>query len=120
LKFDAQRRIRLSGDFRAARERGEDRSCGPFLARYRFRDPEDPTATLGPRLGIIASRRVGNAVCRNRAKRRVRALFVKHFLTLTFALDLVIIVRKTFPSHSFADLDIRFGKLATFLTTSHE
>ena len=27
-----------------------------------------------PRLGITASRKIGNAVCRNRAKRRLRAL----------------------------------------------
>lgn len=102
------------------RERGQERSCGPFLARYRLRDSGETEANIGPRLGIIASRRVGNAVCRNRAKRRIRALFIKHFLPLCFPLDLVIIVRKTLPSHSFADLDLRFDKLVTFLKSSHE
>ncbi len=31
-------------------------------------------ATFGPRVGLTASRRVGNAVARNRARRRLRAV----------------------------------------------
>ena len=34
----------------------------------------DPAPVPGPRVGFTASRKVGNAVARNRAKRRLRAL----------------------------------------------
>ena len=44
------------------------------------------------RLGLVASRRVGNAVERNRAKRRVREWFRKHS-ELPLGADLVVILR---------------------------
>jgi len=52
--------------------------------------------TLGrDRLGIIASKRVGGAVDRNRAKRRVRALFRQEISRPSTAdFDLVVIVRQ--------------------------
>ena len=53
--------------------------------------------TLGrDRLGIIASKRVGGAVDRNRAKRRVRALFRQELSRPASALDFdfVVIVRQ--------------------------
>ena len=46
-----------------------------FLLQGRPR-PEDEQAAIGPgaRIGFTASKKVGNAVARNRAKRRLRAL----------------------------------------------
>ena len=45
-----------------------------------------------PRLGIAASQKIGNAVIRNRTKRRVRELFRVH-KPLT-AIDIVVIPRR--------------------------
>ena len=46
------------------------------------------------RLGIIASKKIGNAVARNRAKRRIREVFrqIKH--RIEPALDIVVISGK--------------------------
>ena len=52
------------------------------------------------RLGITASRRVGNAVIRNRVKRRIREWFRRDGQTLLHGRDLVVIARP-----SAADLD---------------
>ncbi len=51
-----------------------------------------PNEEGSPRLGIAASQKIGNAVIRNRAKRRVRELFRSH-KPLT-GIDIVVIPRR--------------------------
>jgi ribonuclease P protein component len=58
-----------------------------------------PNARARDRLGVIASRRVGGAVARNRAKRRLRALFRAESRTVAPAggctpMDVVAIARR--------------------------
>ena len=74
--------------------------------------------TLGQdRLGIIASKRVGNAVHRNRAKRRVRELFRQneHGVTRPTGFDFVVIVRSELVRAPFpavaADFEAALKKL---------
>ncbi|QMU56868.1 MAG: ribonuclease P protein component [Boseongicola sp.] len=49
--------------------RAERISTPAFTLQYRQRDPDDAT---GIRVGFTCSKKVGNAVARNRAKRRLR------------------------------------------------
>jgi ribonuclease P protein component len=58
-------------------------------------------------LGIIASRRVGNAVKRNYGKRVFRELFRKHAGELPQGSELVVVLRGHYNKHSFADLEAR-------------
>jgi ribonuclease P protein component len=46
------------------------------------------------RLGITASRRIGNAVQRSRARRLIREAFRAFFAELPASLDIVVIVRR--------------------------
>ena len=55
-----------------------------------------PNVVGRPRLGIIVSKRVGNAVARNHVKRRVREWFRHHLASLP-AVDVVIIGRQGSP-----------------------
>ncbi len=66
-----------------------------------------------PRLGLIASRKLGPAVARNRAKRRLRDLFRRHREALgpDAAIDIVAIPRREICHAPFADVE------ADFLTT---
>ena len=57
------------------------------------RPPIAPGHDDAPRLGIVASRKVGPSVSRNRAKRLVREAFRLHPDVFPRGLDVVIIVR---------------------------
>lgn len=63
------------------------------------------------RLGITASRKVGNAVVRNRFKRRVREWFRHRRWDLPEVLDLVVIARPSGSRLSLVALDERLSQL---------
>jgi len=60
------------------------------------------------RVGIIATKRLGNAVKRNRAKRLLRELFRVHHGTLVVPCDLVIIARSSLFHAQYSDLETSF------------
>jgi ribonuclease P protein component len=95
-RLTAVQRLRTAGDFDEARRQGRRVETAPFTLRMRMR-------TEGPRrLGVIASRRAGPSVSRNRAKRVLRELFRRNQEELPASCDIVVIVRANFFEHSFA------------------
>lgn len=91
-RFRPAVRLRRRTEFTAVQQGGR-RVSGRFvtvLAR--------PNAIAHDRLGIIASRKVGGAVIRNRAKRRLRDVFRRQQPDVPAAsllpLDIVIIARR--------------------------
>jgi ribonuclease P protein component len=88
---DARRRQRLtrSRDFDAVYRRGRSVSTR-YLVLYAF--PRDGDRD-GPRLGLAVSRQLGNAVERNRLKRRLRAAFDELYDALPVGNDYVLIAR---------------------------
>ena len=63
------------------------------------------------RLGITTSRKVGNAVVRNRFKRRLRAWFRANRSDLPGEVDLVVIARRAGANLSLDQLDRRLRGL---------
>ena len=63
-----------------------------------------------PRYGIIASKKVGNAVRRNFAKRRIRSLEKKFFSHGDKNLDFVVIVKKNLLNENFKILSNQLEK----------
>ena len=57
---------------------------------------------------MIASRRVGNAVKRNKGKRIIRELFRMHESKLGSGCDLVVILRANFNQYSFNELQLHY------------
>ena len=88
-RFGPAARLRSRAEFTAVQEGGR-RAPGRFLTML-----ARPNSVGHDRLGIIASKRVGSAVARNRAKRRIRELFRQDGSRPagTANLDLVVIAR---------------------------
>ena len=83
----APNRLRERSDFATAiRAPGATRAGSRILVVHA--NVTDSRAGLPPRVGFVVSKAVGNAVVRNRMKRRFRAL-----------------VRETFPAHSIPGAD---------------
>lgn len=59
----------------------------------------------GVRLGITVSRKVGNAVCRNRLKRWIREFFRLHRAALISGMDLSIVARSGAAGLDHAQLE---------------
>jgi ribonuclease P protein component len=87
-----QRRHRLtrSQDFDAVYRRGRSTSTR-YLVLYWF--PRDAEDDAEPRLGLAVPKSAGNAVDRNRIKRRLREIWATRLPGLTAGCDYVIVVR---------------------------
>ena len=57
------------------------------------------------RFGFVVSKRVGNAVTRNRVKRRLRAIFAHHMLHIRSGFDIVVICRPSIALLAFHNLE---------------
>jgi ribonuclease P protein component len=64
-----------------------------------------PGSTSMARLGITVSRKVGNAVCRNRIKRWIREYFRLHRVQLTPPVDINIVAKRHAGNLSHDELD---------------
>ncbi len=61
---------------------------GPFAVIYILKN-----RNLGPRLGITTGKKLGKAVCRNRAKRLITAAFSECMPNISGNLDFIIVAR---------------------------
>ncbi len=96
--------LRRNADFGAVREQGRRIDCGAFMLTWRVRPAAGPA-----RVGVVASRAaVGDAVRRNRAKRRLREIYRKHQNLVPAGLDLVLTARAALLRLEFADVEQRF------------
>ena len=102
MGIPASNRLRKPREFQGVRSLGDRIHCGPFIFQCLVSESRS-----APRLGIVASRRVGNAVKRNYGKRMFRELFRKHAAELPQGSELVIVLRSNFNRHSFEDLEAR-------------
>jgi ribonuclease P protein component len=64
------------------------------------------------RLGVTASRKVGNAVVRNRVKRRIREWFRLGGQELVAGIDLVVIARASAARLAGADTFVELTRIA--------
>lgn len=95
-------RIRKKSDFTGLYKRGRcDRG------RY-FNLIHLPNDLGHARMSVVASRKVGNAVQRNRIRRRAKELFRRNKDLLTSPVDLLLISKKEMGAASWADLRERY------------
>lgn len=107
MRLRAGQHLRRNADFGAVREQGRRTDCGAFLLTWRQRPATEPATPA--RVGVVASRAaVGDAVHRNRAKRRLREIYRKHQQLVPPGLDLVLTARAALLRLEFSDVEQRF------------
>ena len=105
-RFPKARRLLKRAEFLAVQRAGGGARSRHFVALIRLRGDDEPC-----RLGVVASKKIGNAVARNRGKRRVREWFRRHE-GLPQGADLVIILRSGSPDLPFAELCVELDEAA--------
>lgn len=103
-RFSKAARLRHRQEFLRAQAQGKrfhTRHFGVTLA---------PMAEGHPRLGLVATRRLGKAVRRNRVKRLLREFFRRHQTGLP-AFDLVIMAKKGAAALGYHQVEEELGRL---------
>ncbi len=93
----ASQRIRRRPEFERVYNQGA-RIHGRFMTLFVL-----PNGGEGPRFGVAATRKLGSAVERNRAKRLSREVFRRN--KVTAGLDIVIVPRREMLDAPFANLE---------------
>lgn len=86
--------------------------------------PDDSASQGMRRLGLAVSKSVGNAVTRNKVKRRFRVLAARHEAVLPVSCDIVLRAKPSARNASFASLDEQvassFNALAAKAGAKHQ
>lgn len=100
-----QYRLRRSADLKRVRQHGESRRHPLAILIVH------PNGLHVSRFAFVASRRVGNAVKRNRGRRLLREVVRLHLSEILPGYDCVFIVRQATPEASYADVETAVLKL---------
>jgi ribonuclease P protein component len=102
----ARLRVKRAGLFQEAYAQGH-KHVGKHLVLW-LRDGEDAAW----KLGVVASKKVGNSVVRSRAKRRMRELYRRNRQRLSgAAADIILVARHSLPEAPWPDLLADFDRV---------
>ena len=100
--MDARYSINKNSDFRHIYAKGK--SCvSPFLVVYCRKNRTDIN-----RLGITVSAKIGNAVCRNRIRRRLREIYRLNSSLLRTGFDIIIVARSRSINAEYSGMNDAF------------
>ena len=103
--FSRSERIRRRPEFQQVYEHGT-RVHGPLFTLFLLPSQAGPT---GARLGIAATKKLGGAVVRNRAKRLIREVFRRNKIAQGF--DVVVVPKREFLDASLSILEADYRNL---------
>lgn len=97
--MDRQSRLRANEDFQRVRREGRSWSS-PLAVLIAA-----PNASAHTRFGFAVGKRIGNAVTRNRVKRRLREAVRLHGAAVAPGWDLVFVAREPIREATFGDIE---------------
>jgi ribonuclease P protein component len=103
LNFPRSSRLKLGRDFIRTKTQGERLACGCLIANWLVLPENSPT-----RLGVVTSKKIGNAVKRSRARRLLRESFRLHQHDFKQPVDLVLVARNSIDGKSFSEVEKDF------------
>jgi ribonuclease P protein component len=103
LRLGRASRLGQNRDFVRVRQQGERLALGCLIANW-HRLPDG----TGPKLGVVTSKRVGNAIARSRARRLLRESFRQHQHELVQPVELVLVARPSIAGRGFAAVEKDF------------
>ena len=106
-------RIRKHKDFTALYKKGK-RYKGKYFILINY-----PNELGFSRFAVVASKKTGSAVKRNRIKRRMRALFRRNKNHLIIPMDLIVIAKTDLSSAPWKDLEEEYLKAVEIITRKH-
>lgn len=106
LRFSQAQRLQRSWEFGRARLEGQRIVKGCLILNWRSADAETGQGTS--RLGVVTSRKIGNAVARSRARRLMREVFRLHQHDIQQKADIVLVARQSIAGKSFAQVELDF------------
>ncbi len=100
-------RLLSNRQFRAVYDRGQKFNT-PFFSAFFL-----PTEHRLQRFGLTTTRKIGNAVLRNRCRRRLRELFrLRDLITLEgIGFDVVLNVKPTAATAKYSEIEAAFSQL---------
>ena len=97
LRLTRAMRIRQGRDFARLKSQGRRLAQGGLVLNW-LELPEDTSS----RFAVITTRKLGNAVIRNRARRLLRECFRLHQHALRVPVEMVLIARRSLVGKTFA------------------
>lgn len=100
--------LRKHADYQRVYREGKRQSLPLMTYFFALRAPESlgqDTNSSGSRVGLTTGRVLGNAVERNRIKRRMRAVVRQHRMELTASVDLILHPRRTVLEAEFLQVE---------------
>ena len=113
VSFRKYERLRRKNEFYRVYQQGKKISSSSFML-YLDRDYNRQYR----RLGITTSKKVGNAVTRNRCKRLVRELFRRNKEAFPAGSDIIVVVTREMVGKRYADLVAEFDSIHQLLQSA--
>lgn len=103
LTLSAHKRLRQTWEFERVRREGERLAKGCLILNWQIIE-----GRAYSRLGVITSKKVGNAVARSRARRLLRESFRLHQHHLRKPADIVLVARHSITRKDFSGVEKDF------------
>lgn len=113
-------RLRKHADYQRA-YKASRKQFSPSMTYFHAPQPENECVSrlaASPRVGITAGRVLGNAVERNRIKRRLREAIRASQALLPPGVDVILHPRRSVLQMNYAELQLEMGRIFTKVATS--